>query len=226
MEQGFANVEHVLREEIKLYLDETETHAILLHKPLCVASERRNEIPIEWKIRPGMSAAVLCNVSRMFRGQLVLCPTDQFMNPCNAIMAFQTFSIGYHQGRRQCAAYFRDFVSQSNVFALKDNGLAKTTIPNAPVAACLREKTYANAATAKTTRKNDFSVVKQSACILSRAKPGKLAGAYKAIMKLFKSGHAAKDASSFQSSRFSQLKKNYVATGSDLYKELNIVFAK
>ncbi|KAG7352975.1 hypothetical protein IV203_009023 [Nitzschia inconspicua] len=156
--------------EIVLYLDERQFHAVILHKPVCVASDSRRFISDSLRWKRGLAVATLCNVGRLVRGEPVLSPEDRFSNPIHAMLAFYIIIHGYHCGPIQAAAFYRDFVTPETTNALLCNGLLKTA-ENGPVAKRMRRK-YIGARGREYIERfeNDDKVRRHDSCIMSQAR--------------------------------------------------------
>ncbi|KAG7352974.1 hypothetical protein IV203_009022 [Nitzschia inconspicua] len=156
--------------EIVLYLDERQFHAVILHKPVCVASDSRRFISDSLRWKRGIAVATMCNVGRLVRGEPVLSPEDRFSNPIHAMLAFYIIIHGYHCGPIQAAAFYRDFVTPETTNALLYNGLFKTA-ENGPVAKRMRRK-YIGARGQNYIERfeNDDKVRRHDSCIMSQAR--------------------------------------------------------
>ena len=145
---GFAKRMEVMDGEIALCCDAKRAHFVILHRPLSIASDSRNFIPMEVRARRGLAAAVLCDLRRRLDRQPSLHPGVTFENPVYAMMAFQTLRLGFHQGWQHCAAFYRDCVSGVDTLALTNNNLPKSAKwqQDAPVSQYLREKSKATRA--------------------------------------------------------------------------------
>ncbi|KAG7338379.1 hypothetical protein IV203_009244 [Nitzschia inconspicua] len=168
--------ERFLDGEIVLYLDERQFHTVLLHKPVCVASDSRRFISDSLRWKRGITVSTLCNVGRLVRGEPVLSPNVRFCNPIHAMLAFHIVLHGYHLGHRQAAAFYRDFVTPESTNAVLDNGLPKSA-ENDPVAERLRRK-YIQASGrifvdkmdhGEKVRRQDCSIISQGRSITSQA---------------------------------------------------------
>ncbi|KAG7344000.1 hypothetical protein IV203_022008 [Nitzschia inconspicua] len=151
----FKHIETILDGEIALYLDASQLHVVVLHRPVCVASDARICISHKLQWQRGIAVATLCNIGRLVRGEPVLSPKDRFSNPIHAMLAFHIIIVirEYHGGLRHAAAFYRDFVTPETTKAILYNGLTKAT-ENAPVAQQLRQK-YVSARGQKRQEKLD-----------------------------------------------------------------------
>ncbi|KAG7346739.1 hypothetical protein IV203_005808 [Nitzschia inconspicua] len=172
----FHRMETFFDGEIMLYLDHSQMHAVILHRPVCVASDSREVISDSLRWKRGISVSTLCNVGRLVRGEPVLSPQDRFSNPIHAMLAFHVIIRGYHGGLRQAAAFYRDFVTPETNNALVYNALAKST-PTAPTAKRLRWK-YVSAFgrevqdrldDGERIRRQNFSIIEQGRSIINQA---------------------------------------------------------
>ncbi|KAG7363940.1 hypothetical protein IV203_037142 [Nitzschia inconspicua] len=174
----FNHIETILDGEIALYLDASQLHAVVLHKPVCVASDSRKIISHKLRWKRAISVATMCNIGRLVRGEHVLSPEDRFSNPIHAMLAFHVIIRGYHSGHRQAAAFFRDFVTPESINAVLYNGLSKTA-EHDPVAGRLRLKyTIARGRAivdkldnGEKVRRQDFSIMEQGRSIVNQASP-------------------------------------------------------
>eukprot|EP00797_Seminavis_robusta_P013025 Sro200_g084910.1 n/a (475) ;mRNA; r:82870-84294 len=127
-------------EEIVVYTNKGTTHVLLIHRPLCVASDSQSMIPMENRLRRSITAAILTNAQRQLQGKEPLGPDDFFENPIYAIVAFMIHRIGYHGDLRVSAAFFRDVVTDSSVNALTENQLPKLSSQSAAISKRLRDR--------------------------------------------------------------------------------------
>ncbi|KAG7367010.1 hypothetical protein IV203_029680 [Nitzschia inconspicua] len=166
----FKHVESFLDGEIVLYLDERQLHAVLLHKPVCVASDARRYLSHELRWKRGIAVATLSNFGRLVRGERVLSPKDRFCNPIHAMLAFYIIIHWYHCGPIQAAAFYRDFVTPETTNALLYNGLLKTA-ENGPVAKRMRRK-YIGARGREYIERleNGDKVRRHDSCIMNQAR--------------------------------------------------------
>ena len=120
-----------LREEIYVYKHKKNPHAILVHRPLCLASCSIDGVKMESRIKRGLTAATLCNVQRNINGLEFLSPTVEWGNIVQAMIAFQICYNGMlHRGLRQSAAFFRHFCRlDKSETPLTKNGLGKIEGP-------------------------------------------------------------------------------------------------
>lgn len=126
-----------LRDEIWVYKHKCHPHAILVHRPLCVASSSLETISMEQRVNRGLTAGVLCNVQRFCNGLEPLSDDVEYGNIVHAMAAFQVYKEGFHGGLRQAVAVFRHFCRLDNsVNPLTMNRLGKT---EGPVPMTLRE---------------------------------------------------------------------------------------
>ncbi|KAG7338934.1 hypothetical protein IV203_002663 [Nitzschia inconspicua] len=163
-------VETFLEGEIVLYLDDSQLHAVVLHNPVCVASDARRCISHELRWQRGRAVATLCNFGRLARGESILSPKDRFFNPIHAMLAFYIILNGYHSGNRQAAAFYRDFVTSETTNALIYNGLDKS-VENGAVAMRLRRKYTGARGRELMARFDDGDKVRRhDSCIMKKAR--------------------------------------------------------
>lgn len=177
---GFRETRSFLGGEIRVYKDMAKRHGILVHGPLCAASNsaqgwsgpRRqgDEFP---RARRGLTNGVLVNVSRQLEGRPNLSKHDKKANPLNAMILFLVMDKCFHKDLHVCAAFYRACCSRDdNPTALIENGLGKTE-PGVAVSKKVRaeesEKGQARAETV--TRPLDATILDRLRCIIVRADP-------------------------------------------------------
>ena len=126
------------RDEIWVYKCCTDKHGILVHRPLCMASDSQEFISKEIRLIRGITVAILCNLERHFNEEPKLSENDELANPVRAICYFQYAMAAFHGNLRQAAAFYRDAVKLDTfVYPLMEINLGKT--PNGHLPRGLRE---------------------------------------------------------------------------------------
>ena len=125
---GFKLVLSVHKGEIFVLVHHSNKHAVLLHFPLCVASDPRSFITEQLQDDRGLTCAILCNTMRpIIRKKPSLTPQDVVENPIYGMLAMKIVKKGFHMGDLVASAFYREFVSPRTTFALVDNDLAKSS---------------------------------------------------------------------------------------------------
>mmetsp|Transcript_28788 Transcript_28788/g.79047 ORF Transcript_28788/g.79047 Transcript_28788/m.79047 type:complete len:168 (-) Transcript_28788:155-658(-) len=78
----------LVEDELVPYVDATDCHAFVTHRPLSLACDARTFISMESRVLRSFSAAILTNVVRICENKPLLQPTQEYENPINGCLSF------------------------------------------------------------------------------------------------------------------------------------------
>jgi len=135
---GFKKVRSFLGSEISLFFC-GKKHAVLLHKPLCIAGDSRAFISMEKRALRGLSLAILGHATRAICGTKPIAKEDIVANPIHAMFAFSITRRCFHTNLPISAAFWRKYIMPEGPNALVQNNLQKhPSSPDYPIALRLR----------------------------------------------------------------------------------------
>jgi hypothetical protein len=137
---GFRLALVVHNDEMKVYNHLDTRHCVLVHKPLCRASDPQSHVTEEERDKRGLSIAILGNVMRELEQLPCYTIHDLVQNPIYAMVAQKIVKNGYSQDNRECSAFFREFMSPSHQNPLTENSLMKTAADDTAVSRRVRRQ--------------------------------------------------------------------------------------